>query len=224
MGAMDMRRTGLGIIGALTLWTVPAAAQSDPVPALPVAVPLPSNAVNCVYDYMSAEDREMSLLLIAREIVDGGRFSKASKNVQAVDRLIEEAHQKCLARFNWSVARSDNATGFALTSILAEALGQALESFGHPPAPITDFFREDHGTLAGKRDFGKADQSRLKAYLADKGWGEVKEAEFGLARLYLETLMLRDEAERRFAVAGGTGSQPIRRPPPQTRKARRGKP
>jgi len=101
-----------------------APAQAAPVPAAaPAAAPvLPGNKVQCVYDYMAVEDREMALLLFAREIANGGRFRKGSPNVQAVDRLIEEAHEKCLARFNWSVARSDAATGYALAAVLVEAL------------------------------------------------------------------------------------------------------
>ena len=204
-----------GLAAAQVLFTAPVAAQGPS---------LPGNTVSCVYDYLSAEDREIALLLIAREIVDGGGFSKASQNVQAVDRLIEEAHQKCLTRFNWSIARSDTASGFALTSILAEALGQAIESFGYPIGPLGDHFRENRLALSGKRDLTSADKDRLYARLKLSGWDKAREAELGLAALYVETLMLKDRALRQFTAASGTGRQPLRSPKAPARTAGRGKP
>ena len=204
----------------------PAFAQAPaPAPTLQ-AIPaaLPGNNVRCVYDYMSAEDREMALLLMAREIVDGGRFRKTSKNVQSVDRLIEEAHQKCLNRFNWSIGRSDAATGFALTAILSEALSQALESFDKPMGPVNDYYTTNRASFAGRNDLTPAEQTRFTAYLKEKGWEGSEASELAIAGLYLETLLLKDQAQRQFNAAGGTGRQPIRRPSARAKKAARGKP
>ena len=212
---MRLWQLGSGLAAAATLFAAPVTAQGQP---------LPGNTVSCVYDYMSAEDREIALLLIAREIVDGGRFGKASQNVQAVDRLIEEAHQKCLARFNWSIARSETATGFALTSILAEALGQAIESSGFPLGPLGDYYRENRLALTSKRDLTSADKQQFYARLKLSGWDKAREAELGLAVLYVETLMLKDRALRQFTAASGTGRQLIRSPKAPARKAGRGKP
>ncbi len=189
-----------------------------------VATPLPGNNVRCVYDYMGAEDREMALLLMAREIADGGRFRKTSKNVMVVDRLIEEAHQKCLNRFNWSIGRSDAATGYALASVLSEALSQAVDSFGKPMAPIAEYYTTNRASLAGKYDLTRTQQVRFTAYLKKNGWEGAESAELAIAGLYLETLMLKDQANRQFSVSGGTGRQPSRRPPAWARKAARGKP
>lgn len=214
-----------GLFAALAL-AGPAFAQTlAPTPvaqATPAA--LPGNSVRCVYEYMSAEDREMALLLMAREIVDGGRFRKTSKNVQSVDRLIEEAHQKCLNRFNWSIGRSDAATGYALTSILSEALSQALESFDKPVAPVIDYYTANRASFAGKSDLTPTEQSRFAAYLKDKGWEGAESAELAIAGLYLETMLLKDQANRQFNASGGTGRQPIRRQASRAKKAKRGKP
>lgn len=103
----------------------------------------------------------MALLLFAREIANGGRFRKGSPNVQAVDRLIEEAHEKCLARFNWSVARSDAATGYALAAVLVEALSQAIETFGYPIEPLNSYLAENRARLIVKGAIGTAERDKL---------------------------------------------------------------
>lgn len=205
----------------------PASAQVVPAAPPAAAVPaqsLPANRVQCVYDYMSIEDREMALLLLAREIADGGRFRKTSPNVRAVDRLIEEAHEKCLARFNWSVARSDSATGFALAAILAEALGQALEAFGYPLAPLDAYLADNRAKLMAKGALEASDRDALSLYLEEKGWETAAEDELALAGLYLETRLLQDQAERRFGYFSGPSRKPIRQPTGRAGKAKRGKP
>jgi hypothetical protein len=223
-----MRRFGFPglVLVTAAVWTAPVAAQTGPAqgPATLAAPALPGNTVSCVYDYMGAEDREMALLLIAREIVDGGRFGKTSPNVMAVDRLIDEAQDKCLDRFNWSIGRSESASGFALTAILAEALGQALDSFGLPITPLQNYFRENSTGLTGRISLNLADRIKLRGYLKEKGWDKAREADFGLGNLYLETLMLQSEAAGRFARTSGTARQVSRRQPAPARKASRGKP
>lgn len=215
----------LGLLATL-FFAAPAFAQTPPPVAVVQAVPAPppGNTVRCVFEYMSAEDREMALLLMAREIVDGGRFRKTSKNVQSVDRLIEEAHQKCLDRFNWSIGRSDASTGYALTAILSEALSQALDSFGKPMAPIIDYYTVNRAGLVGKSNLSGSQQDRFTGYLKDNGWEGAEAAELVIAKLFLETMLLKDQAQRQFNASGGTGRQPSRHPPARAGKAKRGKP
>lgn len=203
-----------------------APAQAAPVPAAaPAAAPvLPGNKVQCVYDYMAVEDREMALLLFAREIANGGRFRKGSPNVQAVDRLIEEAHEKCLARFNWSVARSDAATGYALAAVLVEALSQAIETFGYPIEPLNSYLAENRARLIVKGAIGTAERDKLSLYLKENGWEKASPEELALAGVYLETRLLQDQAERRFGYYSGPARKPIRKQPARAGKAKRGKP
>lgn len=208
-------------IGIWSLISAPAAAQS----AMPAPAPsVPGNTVSCAYDYMGPEDREMALLLIAREIVDGGKFSKTSPNVMAVDRLIAEAQEKCLDRFNWSIGRTESASGFALTSILTEALSQALASFELPVTPLGDYFAENRLLLSARKSMVLTDRLKLRGYLKERGWDKAREVDFAMAGLYVETLMLKGRAAALFSASGGTGHQVIRRPSSPARKAGRGKP
>ncbi|MBN8502067.1 MAG: hypothetical protein J0M19_13065 [Sphingomonadales bacterium] len=209
-------------VGMLAAQAGPIAAQAPA--ATTVAKPLPANSVDCVYGYMSDEDREMSLLLMAREIVDGGRFRKTSRNVQAVDRLIEEAHQKCLTRFKWSATRSGAATGYALTAILGEALDQALQVYGRPMAALNQFYTANRQSLAGRSDLTKPEEEKLAAHLKSNGWEEASAGEISLAGLYVETLMLKDQAAREFDARPRAARKPIPAQPVPAKKAARGKP
>lgn len=211
-------------VGQAETAPVPAAAQPAAPVAAPASAPLPGNRVQCVYEYMSIEDREMALLLLAREIADGGRFRKTSPNVMAVDRLIEEAHGKCLARFNWSVARSDASTGYALAAVLAEALGQALDTFGYPIAPLDAWLAENRSRLSTRGSLNRTDRDQLALFLREQGWEKADESELALAGLYLETRLLQHQAERRFAYYSGPARKPTRKPPARGGKAKRGKP
>lgn len=216
----------LVLAGLAALGGGPAFAQTTPV-AAPVAGapvrPPAANTVSCVYDSMPDEDREIALLLIAREINEGGKFAKTSKNVQAVDRLIEEAHQRCLGRFNWSIGRSFSATDFAMTAIMGDALAQALDAIGFPSAPVSDFYQQNLTALAGKSRLSEAERTRLKEQLKARGWDKANEPQFALAGFYVETMMLKAETQRRFNAFGGTGRQPIRRPSTPASKAKRGR-
>lgn len=188
------------------------------------AAPLPGNNARCVYDYMSEEDREMALLLFASEAIGGGRFRKSSKNVQIVDRLIEEAHEKCLDRFAWSIGRSEAAKSYALTAILGEGLRQVLIVDDFPVAKIDAYFAANRLALSRKSEIEGADKDRLTSWLIEQGWDADKAEALNMAALYLETQMMLDKTERFFGSSGGTARQTVKSRPSPARKARRGTP
>jgi hypothetical protein len=211
------------VTAALALSLAPGALHAQAA-APTITAPLPGNTARCVYDYMSDEDREMALLLFASEAIGGGKFRKSSKNVQIVDRLIEEAHDKCLNRFAWSIGRSEAAKNYALTAILGEGLRQVLAVDGYPVTKVDTYFTANRAALARKSEIEGADKDRLTKWLIEQGW-DAKEADsLNLAALYLETQMLLDKTERFFAYSGGTSRQPVKFRPSPARKAKRGRP
>lgn len=207
---------------ALALAVAPGALQAQS--AAPVAAAsLPGNNARCVYDYMSEEDREMALLLFASEAIGGGRFRKSSKNVQIVDRLIEEAHEKCLDRFAWSIGRSEAAKNYALTAILGEGLRQVLIVEDFPVAKIDAYFAANRMALSRKNEIEGADKNRLTSWLIEQGWDADKADALNMAALYLETQMLLDKTERFFGSSGGTTRQSVKSRTSPARKAKRGR-
>lgn len=203
---------------ALTIAASPAAAEVAPPAGLP------GNTVTCAYDYMGPEDREIALLLVAREIIDGGKFGKTSANVVSVERLIAEAREKCLDRFSWSIGRSEAADSYAMTAILGEALVQAIETFKLPVTPLAEFYRQNRLLLNTRSTLGLTDRLKLRGFLKEHGWADAREVDFALGGFYIETLMSGAKAGQFFNLAGGTGRQltPRRSSPAKTKA--RGKP
>ncbi len=218
----------LAAAAILALAAVPGALFAQPAqpaqPAMTAAAPLPGNTARCVYDYMSDEDREMALLLFASEAIGGGKFSKSSKNVQVVDRLIEEAHDKCLDRFAWSIGRSESAKSYALTAILGEGLRQVLAVDGFAVDKVDAYFAANRAGLVGKTEIVGADKKRLTTWLIEQGWDAEKTDALTMAALYLETQMLLDRTQRFFASSGGATRQTVKYRPSPARKAKRGRP
>lgn len=194
---MNLRRIALGLMPCLVAWAVPATAQVQGAGQGANQKP-PGNTAACIYETMPAEDREIALLLISREFAGGGRFGQSSRNLDTINELIEESHSRCLARFNWSVGRSQAATGYALTAILADALEQSLQSIGLSAAPLHAFYRENRQVLTGRDRLPAAQRDRLRAFVKAQGWADPKEPELALAALYVESLMLKDQAQRQF--------------------------
>lgn len=190
---MNLRRITLGLMPCLIAGALPVAAQAQGANQKP-----PGNTAACIYETMPAEDREIALLLISREFAGGGRFGQSSRNLDTINELIEESHSRCLARFNWSVGRSQAATGYALTAILADALEQSLQSIGLSAAPLHAFYRENRQVLTGRDRLPAAQRERLRAFVKAQGWADPKEPELALAALYVESLMLKDQAQRQF--------------------------
>lgn len=208
----------------LSVVSVPAELHAQAArPAVTAAAPLPGNTARCVYDYMSDEDREMALLLFASEVIGGGKFRKSSKNVQIVDRLIEEAHDKCLDRFAWSIGRSESAKSYALTAILGEGLRQVLVVEGHPADIIGTYFTANRAALSQKDVIEGAEKDRLTKWLVAQGWDAKATDALNMAALYLETQMLLDRTQRFFGSSGGTARQSVKARPSPARKARRGR-
>jgi hypothetical protein len=225
MAAMAKRTAKIwkAAVAALALSVVPSAGHAQ-VAALVAAAPLPGNNARCVYDYLSEEDREMALLLFASEAIGGGRFRKSSKNVQIVDRLIEEAHEKCLDRFAWSIGRSEAAKNYALTAILGEGLRQVLLVEAFPVTKVDAYFAANRAALSRKTEIEGADKNRLTSWLIEQGWDADKTDSLNMAALYLETQMLLDRTERFFASSGGTTRQTVKSRQSPARKAKRGRP
>lgn len=162
--------------------------------AAPVAAQEPDNAVSCIYAGFPPEDREIALLLIAREISQGGDFSASSRNVASVDALIDDGLAQCRARFQWAKARSDAARDFTMTALLGEAIDQSLQAGGRTVAPLEKFYRSNPGALSLR-----ANGSQMLAdFLKSNGWEQPDEQELVLAGLYVDTLALKDEARAKF--------------------------
>lgn len=167
---------------------------------LPIAAPAlaegPVNAVSCIYAGFSTEDREIALLLIAREISQGGDFSSSSRNVASVEALIDDGSAQCSARFHWPKGRSEAARDFAMTALLGEAIDQSLQASGRTVALLEEFYRSTPGELSRRAE----GIEQLTEYLRTNGWEQAEQQELVLAALYVDTLALKDQARTKFSA------------------------
>lgn len=166
--------------------------------AAPAAEPEPVNAVSCIYAGFTPEDREIALLLIAREISQGGKFSAASPNFAAVDALIDDGLAPCSARFHWDKGRAAAARDFTLTALLAEAIDQSLQASGRSVVALEQFYLAHPGANALHAKSSKS----LAEFLRSNGWKEPSEQELVLAGLFVDALALKHQASADFSTVG----------------------
>lgn len=181
---MDRRAIGMALAAALIPLAAPAAAQE------------PDNAVSCIYAAFSPEDREIALLMIAREISQGGKFLPSSRNVASVEAMIDDGSAQCSARFHWAKARSEAARDFTMTALLGEAIDQSLQAGGRTVAPLDEFYRSNPGTLSMRANGSK----QLAEFLEANGWERPADQELVMAGLYVDTLALKDQAQAKFVA------------------------
>lgn len=190
---------------------------------------VPSNAVHCVYDQLSTEDREMALLLFEREVASGAKVHGGSRNLKVIDRLVDEAQVKCAQPFAWSGGRSQAAIAYAMNELMSEGVSQALEAKGHDTAQIEEYYAKHRADLGGVTEVDGAKAEAFKTYLFDQGWPKTETATVGIAKFYLEALLTRDRQAQSFAAAAlhplavSARAKPSR-PPSRAKTARRGKP
>lgn len=146
--------------------------------------------MSCIYAGFVPEDREIALLLIAREVSQGGGFSPTSRNVASVEALIDDGLAGCSSRFHWNKVRSDAARDFALTALLGEAIAQSLQASGRAVAPLEQYYLSNPGAASQRKP--------LAEFLAANGWEQPSEQELILAGLFIDALALKDQARARF--------------------------
>ena len=197
-------------------------------PGAGLASTAPRDGVSCVYDQLTLEDREIALLLFEREVAASTRFQAGSRNLKVIDRLIEEARDKCALPLRWSRGRSDAAISYAMNELMNSGVAQALEAKGHTAAPIEAYYARHRAELDGFDTIAGTNSDAFRAYLIEQGWSKSDAPMLGLAEFYLEALLSRERQTRTFTAAPASRAAVIsaapRRPSVRAKPTRRGKP
>lgn len=219
-----------GLLAAGMLAAAPAAAQG-PLPGVRAV----SDTVQCTYDLMSAEDREITLLLFGRGVT-AATPQAAPANLAVIDRLVREASDQCARRARWPRARIAAASDYAMNALMGEGVSQALTSRGRSTAPIAAYYAAHQAQLSAAGEVDAAAGARLKTHLVQLGWdvpaaGTLGAGTLGAAVFYLEALVSARAAAEAFAAApahaaaGRPAFRPApRRPAIRARTAAHGKP
>jgi hypothetical protein len=211
---MDYARSGLAaILGCTALLAAQAASAQDAAP--PVAVPAPSappiaaptpaaplaNTVRCVFDNLSIEDREITLMLIGLDFLAKGQYARVAPANPIVDRIVTEALPACAQAHRWSAAASNAALAYAHAMLVQEVVRQALEFEARKADPIDAYYVQNRQALAGKGQLDDFMEEGFATHLKAAGWKEADREARRLARIYLEVLIVRDQTEAVFSRA-----------------------
>ncbi len=201
---------------------------SAELPAAAAAGAVPSDKVQCVFDQLSSDDREMALLLFQREVASGAKYHGSSRNLKVIDRLVDEARARCSAPFDWSLGRSDAATSYAMNELMRAGMAQALDSKGRGTAPIETYFEQHRAELMEVPTITGAPAEQFRTFLFGQGWSKTETASLGLAEFYLAALATRARQAQSFAAAPAreliAAKRKVSAPPSRAKTARRDKP
>ena len=172
-----------------------------PLPAL--AQEVPANSVRCVEQALSAEDREIALVLMFVRYGDTGE-DRANwlRGMTVASRLLAEARDRCRTAHGWTLVRAGIARDYAFHALTSEAMGQLVEAEGtHRAAPIEAYFNRHRDKLTRKAELSAEQDRAFVDYLIEQGWDREKESELRRARSYLDTLIKLEKDRRKFAAS-----------------------
>lgn len=182
-----------------------AALAAAPQPIL--AAPIPANSVQCTYDLLGTEDREiaMVLLFLRHSETEPDRASWL-RGVEIADRMLNAANVQCRIAYRWTASQAANSRQYAFNSLLVEAMRQLLEAEGtHSAEPIDRYFAQHADDLQPDQEPATLQGRAFTAFLLVQGWDGENEDDLRRARKYLDSLITRQGDIRGFAAS------PIRR-------------
>lgn len=199
--------------------TVSAVAVSPPA-ITALATPMPADSVRCVYDKLSLEDREITLMLTAINFIDQGRYARIRPPNPIVDRLVLQAVPPCAAAYRWPAAASSAAVAFAHAVLAQEVVRQALDLEQRQVDAIESYYTANRAALAGHAQLDEMMEEGFVSHLKQAGWKERDREPRQLARVYLGLLAARDRSEQDFAKAAAP-QRPVRVPARRARTTAR---
>lgn len=185
---------------------------------------MPANTVSCVFDNLSVEDREITLMLIGLDFINLGRYSRTAPDNPIVDRLVLEAVPRCAQAYRWSPAASALAVEYAHFLLVREVVRQSLDFEDRKVEPIESFYAKNRGALVGKVELDDYLEEGFATHLIKAGWAETDREARRLARVYLETMIAGDRLTRDFTKATAPARAPARTRVRSARTTSRGTP
>lgn len=224
-----MRGKFSALVGLITLaqahgaLAAPPAVQAAPAPAVQAVSPAPANTVRCVFDNLSIEDREITLMLIGLDFISLGRYSRVAPENKIVDRIVLEAVPRCAQAHRWSPEASAAAVDYAHSMLVQEVVRQALDFDERKVDPIESYYTQNRAKLAGKPELDDLMEEGFATHLKSNGYKESDRGQRRLARVYLEVLIARDNTEQRFSRVAAARA-PVKPPKRRAKTASRGRP
>jgi hypothetical protein len=165
-----------------------------------VVVPVQlQDKVTCIYDAMTPEQREIvQTLLLQNMETDSDPFGDGP-NAKEIKASLEDAMNSCVDQYAWSSGKTNGAMGYALFTLMVEALGPLLEADGVVLADIDAYITAKKSGFRLPGPPSKAMIAELFSHLAGKGWKLDNEKIKENAELYFSLQLGREAMRRLFA-------------------------
>ncbi len=158
----------------------------------------PANDAQCIYESLSEEDREISLILMVDAMVTGETDFENTRTGKEIEYILEDAHNRCLDLYNWSVGESGNAQGYAVIGLLREASAQFLTLIGKDPAPITTYLQKNRASLGRVRALSESHYAGLEKELKNIEWAGDKPETLEIAKHYFSLSWTQEKLKSGF--------------------------
>lgn len=184
-----MRLIPLGLAVATALACAPAAHAAEI-----------GNNVRCIFDALTIEEREISLILILQDMGKGMAGKQSDAIHGELDKIIGDAEVRCLARYKWLSGEAGNAKEFAVAGLMRESIGQTLRLLKQNPGDIDAWFASNKTRLGTARRLAPADREDLRSKLKAAGWTELGGRDpLGGALIYADLLQGQQRLAANFA-------------------------
>ena len=173
----------------------------------------PPDDVTCINKALTAEDREIALVMFAESTqfdrkadepqtdADAGADEAApfmSEHMAEVFELLEESHMRCLDLYPWNSGQSEASRLHAFLNIVGDAIAKTLKLEDMDITTLDSFYETNKKKMAHRNRLNAVEQAALATHLVSASWKTDNAELLKISQDYVETLMMRDMLRRAF--------------------------
>ena len=171
----------------------------------------PPDDVTCIGKALSAEDREIALVMFAESTQFDRKADEAqadadaseapafmSEHMAEVFELLEESHMRCLDLYPWNSGQSEASRLHAFLNIVGDAIAKTLKLEDMDIAALDGFYDANKKKMVHRNRLNAVEQAALATHLAAASWKTEDPELLKISEDYVETLMTRDMLRRAF--------------------------
>jgi hypothetical protein len=177
------------------------------------AADAPPDDVTCISKALTAEDREIALVMFAESTQFDRKADEAqtdaaadaseapsfmSEHMAEVFELLEESHMRCLDLYPWNSGQSEASRLHAFLNIVGDAIAKTLKLEDMDIAMLDGFYDASKKKMLHRNRLNAAEQAALATHLAAASWKTDNIELLKISEDYVETLMMRDMLRRAF--------------------------
>lgn len=179
----------------------------------------PPDDVTCISKALTAEDREIALVMFAESTQFERKADEAqtdadadaseapsfmSEHMAEVFELLEESHMRCLDLYPWNSGQSEASRLHAFLNIVGDAIAKTLKLEDMNIATLDGFYDASKKKMLHRNRLNATEQAALATHLAAASWKTEDPELLKISEDYVETLMMRDMLRRAFETGDFT--------------------